>query len=183
MPVDPAPQGVELHFPPRRAMGPLALGGFGALCVILPVAALPALIPSGSADAYGLIAIAIIGTLIAPFPAFGAAFIVLAAYTLCGSLDIHVNPAAIATIRRIFGVALLRRALACSEIASIDIRPAPRYRNPLGGPRFRLVARHIAQRSRDLVIAEDLESEAAAAQMQVLIARHAGLASNLKDPA
>jgi hypothetical protein len=36
------------------------------------------------------------------------------------------------------------------------------------------VARHTAQRSHDLVVAEDLEGESAAAKIQALVARHAG---------
>jgi hypothetical protein len=43
------------------------------------------------------------------------------------------------------------------------------------GARFRLVARHTVQRKHDPVVAEDLEGEITAAEMQALIARHAGL--------
>ena len=170
------PRGIELYFPPLRAgYAPLALAAFGALCIVLPLLAVPGLVASGG-NTHGLLAIALVGIFIAPFPAFGAAFIALAVHMLAGSLTVGVNPVVISTVRRVFGIALRRRELACGEVASIETQPAPRYQNPLGtAARFCLVARHAARRKHDLVVAENLESEAAAAQMQALIARHAGL--------
>lgn len=140
----------------------------------MPMLALPALIPVGS-NAGGLLGIALIGIFIVPFPAFGAVFVVLAVVTLANSLTVNVSAARIATVRRVFGIALRRREIACTDIAAIELRPAPRYQNVFNaGTRYRLVARHAAQRNHELVVAEDLEGEIAAAKIQALIARHAG---------
>lgn len=176
MRVNQIPHGIELYFPPlRTGYGPLALAIFGALCVVLPALALPGLIPAGG-DAHGLLTIALIGIFIAPFPAFGAVFMGLAIYVLANSLTVRVSPAGIGTVRRVFGIALRRREIARGDIAAIEIQAAPRYQNALNaGTRFVLVARHAAQRKRDLVVAEDLEGETTATQTQALIARHAGL--------
>lgn len=173
------PHGIALYFPPLRAgHGPLALALFGALCIILPMLALPALVPPGG-DAHGLLGIALIGTFIVPFPAFGAAFMALAAYALANSLGVEAGLEGISTVRRVFGIALCRRTIARSDIAAIDLREAPRYRNVLSaGTRFDLVVRSADQRKREMVVAEDLESEAAAAQARALIAQHAGLQLN-----
>lgn len=173
------PHGIALYFPPLRAgHGPLALALFGALCIALPMLALPALVPPGG-DAHGLLGIALIGTFIVPFPAFGAAFMALAAYALANSLSVEAGPEGISTVRRVFGIALCRRAIARSDIAAIELREAPRYRNVLGaGTRFDLVVRGAGQRKREMVVAEDLESETAAAQARALIAQHTGLQMN-----
>lgn len=170
------PHGIALYFPPLRAgYGPLALALFGALCIVLPMLALPALVPVGG-DAHGLLGIALIGTFIVPFPAFGAAFMALAAYALANSLSVEAGPEGIGTVRRVFGIALCRRAIAHADIAAIELRAAPRYRNVLGaGTRFDLVVRSAGRHRREMVVAEDLESEAAAAHTRALIAQHAGL--------
>lgn len=167
--------GIELYFPPlRTGYGPLALALFGALCIILPLLALPVLIPAGS-DAGGLLGAALIGIFIVPFPAFGAVFMVLAIDALANSLTVSVTPAGIITVRRVCGIVLRRREISSAEIAAIELRPAPRYQNVLkSGMRYRLVARHSTQRKYDLVVAEDLEGEISATQTQALIARHAG---------
>jgi hypothetical protein len=174
--VNQTPYGIELYFPPlRTGYGPLALAFFGALCIIMPLLALPVLIPAGS-DAGGLLSAAVIGIFIVPFPAFGAVFVVLAVDALANTLRVNVSPARIVTVRRVFGIALQRHEIACADIAAIELRPAPRYQNVFNtGARFRLVARHTAQRKHDPVVAEDLEGEITAAEMQALIARHAGL--------
>jgi hypothetical protein len=170
-----AAQGAEFYFPPLRAgLQPLALAAFGILCIVLPALAFLALVPAG-ADARGLMSIVLVGIFIAPFPAFGAAFIVLAVYVLANSLTVRVDPAAISTVRRVFGIVLSRRRLEREQIAAIEAQPAPRYHNPLGGRRLCLVARHHVQRKFDLVVADNLDGEDAAARMRSELERHAGL--------
>jgi hypothetical protein len=177
--VTPTPHGIALYFPPLRAgHGPLALALFGALCIALPMLALPALIPHGG-DAHGLLGIALIGTFIVPFPAFGAAFMALATYALANSLSVEAGPEGIRTVRCMLGIALRRRTIARGDIAAVELREVPRYRNVLGaGTRFDLVVRSTGQPGREVVVAEDLESEAAAEQTRALIVRHAGLHMN-----
>lgn len=176
MQVNQTPHGLVLYFPPLRAgYGPLALAAFGALCIALPMLSLPALVPVGG-DAHGLLGIALIGTFIVPFPAFGAAFMALAAYALANSLHVQAGPEGIRTVRCVFGIALYRHAVAHADIVAVELRETPRYRNVLGAAtRFDLVVRGAGQRKREVVVAEDLDSEAAAVQARALIAQHAGL--------
>jgi hypothetical protein len=77
------------------------------------------------------------------------------------------------------GIALRRRTIARGDIAAVELREVPRYRNVLGaGTRFDLVVRVTGRPRREVVVAEDLESEVAAEQTRALIARHAGLPMN-----
>jgi hypothetical protein len=173
-----AAQGVEVHFPPLRApAAAFGLAVFGATCVLLPLLAAGGLVPAGASETYGLLAIVLIGAFIAPFPVFGAVFIALAVYMLANSLTVRADAAGIFTVRRLFGVAIRRRALARTELAGIETGPAARYQGLLSAePCFRLVARHTSQRARDVVLADSVRGERAAGELRALIARHAGLA-------
>ncbi len=170
--------GIELYFPPLRApAGALGLGLFGALCVALPLFALSGLLPMGGNEAHSLLALALLGAFVAPFPVFGAVFVGLAVYLLANSLTVTVSSSAIRTVRRVFGLALKRRELKCADIASLEAQSAAKYQSVFSAePYYRLAARHATLRHNDLVIAESLQGEALMAQMQALIARHARLA-------
>ncbi len=205
------PDGIELYFPPLRApAGALGLGLFGALCLALPLFALSGLLSTSESNAHDLLAITLLGAFVAPFPVFGVVFIGLAVYMLANSLTVSVNPSAIRTVRRVFGLVLNRRELKCADIVSLEAQIAAKYQSLFSTePYFRLVARrtrrgeargrgsaqatgtmpllahdfreevarHATLRKNDLVVAESLQGEALMAQMQALIARHAGLAA------
>ncbi len=166
--------GIELYFPPLRTPEvALLLGLFGMVCMALPLFALAG-VPAGGA--HGLLAITLLSAFVAPFPVFGAVFVALAAYMLANSLTVSVNASAIRTVRRVFGLAFSRRELKCAEITGLKAQIAAKYQELFSRePYFRLVARHATLRRKDLVVAESLKGEAMMAQMQALIARHAGL--------
>jgi len=171
---------IELYFPPLRAPGAaIALGVFGVLCLALPLFAISgALGAIGGSAAHGLMSIVLIGAFVAPFPVFGAVFVWLAVYTLANSLTVIVNPSAIHTVRRVFGLKVSERELKRAEIAALEAQAAAKYQGLFSAePVFRLAARHATLRKKNLVVAESLQGEAMTAQVQALIARHAGLAA------
>lgn len=155
--------GIELYFPPLRdAGGALALGAFGVLCIALPLAAVYALVPPGVPVPYGLLVLALIGGLIAPFMLCGIAFVCLAAWMAANSLWISANPARIVAVRRLFGIVVSQRKALCTSIATIESDVPARFQNAFSSEtRYRLVARSRAGRSDDLVVAESLRGSAA----------------------
>jgi hypothetical protein len=169
---------IELYFPPLRApVAALALGFFGVVCLALPLLAISgALAAMGGSAAHDLLIIALLGAFVVPFPVFGAVFIALAVYLLANSLTVTVSPSNIRVVRRVFGLKLRGRELKRAEIAALEAQTAARYQSVFSAePTFRLVACHATLRKNDLVIAESLRGEAMTAQVQALIARHAGL--------
>jgi hypothetical protein len=169
---------IELYFPPLRApVAALALGFFGVVCVALPLLAVPGALPvTGGSAAHGLLVIALLGAFVVPFPVFGAVFVAIAVYLAANSLTVTVSPSAIRTVRRVFGLKFSERELKRPEIAALEAQAAARYQNVFNAePNFRLVARHATLLKNDLVVAESLRGEAMTAQVQALIARHAGL--------
>lgn len=169
---------IELYFPPLRApAAALALGFFGVVCLALPLFAVSgALATIGSNPAHGLLIIALLGAFVVPFPVFGAVFVALAVYLLANSLTVTVSPSAIRTVRRVFGLKLSERELKRPEISALEAQSAAKYQGLFSAePNFRLVARHATLRKNNLVVAENLQGEAMMAQVQALIARHAGL--------
>jgi hypothetical protein len=171
---------IELYFPPLRApAAAIALGVFGVLCLALPLFAISGTLGAiGGSAAHGLMSLVLIGAFVAPFPAFGAVFVWLAVYALSNSLTVTVNPSAIRTVRRVFGLKVSERELKRAEIAALEAQAAAKYQGLFSAePIFRLVARNATTRKKNLVIAESLQGEAMTAQVQALIARHAGLAA------
>ncbi len=170
------PDGIELYFPPLRAPEVAAmLGMFGVVCIVLPLFAIAALL-GGSSEAYGLLAIALASSFVAPFPIFGAVFIALAVYLLANSLTVTVSPAAIRSVRRVFGLCVRRREINCREVAALEEGVAAKYQSLFSDqPRFRLIARHAKPSQHDVVVAETLAGEAMLAQVRSLIAENAGL--------
>ncbi len=171
------PDGIELYFPPLRAPEVATLlGMFGVVCMVLPLLAVSALLAAGGSAAYGLLAIALVSSFVAPFPIFGVVFVALAAYLLANSLTVTVNPSTIRSVRRVFGICVRRREIRCRDIAAIEDRIAAKYQSLFSAePRFRLIARHATQSQHDVVVAETLAGEAVLAQVHALISGHAGL--------
>jgi hypothetical protein len=154
--------GIELYFPPLRdAAAALALGAFGVLCTALPLVAVDALVPAGVPLPYGLMVLALIGGIVAPFMLCGIAFVGLAVYMVANSLRVSVSASRITASRRAFGLPLSRHELACSEVREIEAEIPSRFQNAFGaGTSYRLVARARAGRARDVVVAESLSGEA-----------------------
>lgn len=168
--------GIELYFPPLRALrGAAALGGFGVVCVALPIAALFGLVAASGSHAHSMLAIVLTGAFIVPLAVFGAVFVALAVYLAANSLTVNVGTAKITTLRRVFGLPLARRAMRCGEIAAIEPRPAARYESLFSAePCYGLIARNNVHRS-EMVVAEGLCGEALAIRVGSLIASAAGV--------
>lgn len=161
-------EGIEFNFPPLRDGGTaLALGGFGVLCVILPLAAVYALVPPGVPVPYGLLVLALIGGLVAPFMLCGVAFVCLALYMAANSLQVTAGPARIMAVRRLCGWAVSRRELPCAAIASIESDVPARFQNAFSTETtYRLIARAKSGRSADMVVAESLRGSAQVEQIK-----------------
>ena len=153
--------GIELYFPPLRdAAAALALGAFGVLCTVLPLAAVDALVPAGVPLPYGLMVLALIGGIVAPFMLCGIVFVALAVYMAANTLRVSVNASRIIAVRRAFGLRVSRHELACPEITEINADIPSRLQNPFRtATSYRLVARARAGRARDVVVAESLSGE------------------------
>jgi len=128
---------------------------------VFPLAAAFTLVPPGVPGAYGLLVLALIGGLIAPFMLCGLVFVALGAYMLANSLRVSANPLRIITHRRAFGLPLSTRELMCSELAILDAEILARFQNAFSAETiYRLVARAKTGRSGDLVVAESLRGQA-----------------------
>lgn len=154
--------GIELYFPPlRNRAAALPLGVFGVLCTVLPLAAIDALVPPGVPLPYGLLVLALIGGIVAPFMLCGIVFVGLAVYMVANSLHVSVNAMRITAFRHAFGLPVSRRELACSEVREIEAEIPSRFQNAFGaGTSYRLVARARSGRACDVVVAESLAEEA-----------------------
>lgn len=154
--------GIELYFPPlRNGSAALPLGVFGVLCAVLPLAAIEALVPPGVPLPYGLLVLALIGGIAAPFMLCGIVFVGLAFYMVANSLRVSVDAIRITAVRHVFGLRVSRRELPCSEMREIEAEIPARFQNAFGaGTSYRLVARARAGRARDVVVAESLPEEA-----------------------
>ncbi len=171
--ITPTREGLELHFPPLRNWGAAAgFGVFGALSVALPVAAGAGLGIMEGPDAFGWLAIVLVGGFALPLLAFGVVFLALAVYLLANSLTVTVASDRIQAVRRVFGVTLYRRALGRADIEAVVALSATRLQSSFSAePRYQLVARSRTPNQAHLVIAESLRGRAA---MQQLAARIAG---------
>jgi hypothetical protein len=160
--------GVEFHFPPLRDAGAaLALSAFGVLCVVLPLAAVYALVPPGVPVPYGLLVLALIGGLIAPFMLCGIAFVCLGINMVANSLEVSASPARLVAVRRLCGFAVSRRELPCSGIAAIESDIPARFQNAFSTEAiYRLVARAKTGRGDDVVVAESLRGNALMEQIK-----------------
>jgi hypothetical protein len=139
----------------------LPLGAFGALCIVLPLAAVDTLVPPGVPLPYGLLVLALIGGIVAPFMLCGIVFVGLAFYMVANSLRVSVNATRITAFRRAFGLPVSRRELACPEVKEIEAEIPSRFQNAFGAATsYRLVARARAGRAWDVVVAESLRGEA-----------------------
>jgi len=145
----------------RNAAAALPLAVFGVLCTILPLAALDALVPPGIPLPYGLLVLALIGGIIAPFMLCGILFVGLAFYMVANSLRVSADATRVIAFRRAFGLPVSRRELACSEVREIEAEIPSRFQNAFGaGASYWLVARARAGGGRDVVVAESLPGEA-----------------------
>ena len=165
------PGGIVLDFPVLRApLVALSLGAFALLCGLMPALGLSALLPLESANASTLVSLALIGGFAAPFILASIVFAVLAVYLMANSLHVEINTEGLRTERRVFGCITKRCEIARAAIADVEPRISARYQNVFSAtPRYALVAKHESERSKDVIIAEDLAGHALMIEVRVLL--------------
>lgn len=137
------------------------------LCVVLPLAAVYALVPPGVPVPYGLLVLALIGGLVAPFMLCGIAFVCVGLYMTANSLWVSASPARLLAVRRLCGFAVSRRELLSSGIAAIEADLPARFQNVFSTETtYRLIARAKSGRSGDVVAAESLRGSAQMEQVK-----------------
>ncbi len=163
--------GIVLEFPVLRAPGvALGLAAFALLCGLMPALGLSALLPLESANASAMLSLALIGGFAAPFMLASIAFAVLAIYLLANSLRVDIDADGIRTERCIFGRITSLRQIAREDITEVEPRIGARYQNVFSAtPRYALIAHHREQRSKDVVVAEDLVGQSLMIEVRALI--------------
>jgi hypothetical protein len=132
---------------------------------------------------YGLLTLALIGGIIAPFMLCGIAFVALGIYMMANSLQVCIDANRVVTQRRLFGLAVSRRELPASEIAAIEAAIPARFQNAFGGrTNYRLIARAGSGRSHDVVVAESLYGDRVMEQTKREIELACGLGGPERHP-
>jgi hypothetical protein len=171
--VTPRAGGVELYFPPLRAAGSaLMLALFGIACSVIGLAAISGLVRSGESAAASLVALAFAGVFALPLFLLGQLFIATALWSAANSLEVEVSAAGIITVRRWFGYAVARHALAREEIAAIDSRPAAKYIGAFGGARYYCLIARGGAPPRRILIADSLQGPAMTDELRHIIIEH-----------
>jgi hypothetical protein len=162
--------GIVLEFPVMRAPGAaLGLAAFALLCGLMPALGLSALLPLESANASAMVSLALIGGFAAPFVLASVVFMVLAIYLLANSLRVEVGADGVRTERREFGYITQLRAIARADVADIEPRISARYQNIFSAtPRYALIAKHRADRGKNVILAEDLAGQALMIEVRTL---------------
>ena len=169
--------GVVLDFPVMRAPGvALGLAAFALLCGLMPALGLSALLPLQSASASAMLSLALIGGFAAPFMLASVVFALLAIYLQANSLRVEVSAGGLHTERRVFGRVTKLCVIAQDEITDVEPRISARYQNVFSAtPRYALVAKHRNERSKDVVVAEDLAGQALMVELRTLICAVLGI--------
>lgn len=140
------------------------------VCALIPATGLSALLPVANADASTMIAVALVGGLAAPFILASVAFAGLCVYTLMNALTVEISGSKIRTERRLFDRLVRVREIACADIAEVQPRISARFQNVFSPtPRYALVAKHRADRTCDVIIAEDLIGQTVMTELHALI--------------
>jgi hypothetical protein len=163
--------GLTLDFPPLRAKAPaMGLLAFALLCALMPALGLAALLPLDTANAAAWVSLALIGGFAAPFILASIMFTVLAIYLLANALHVEVRADGVHSVRRVFGWITKRCEILRSDIAEVEPRISARHQNVFGAtPRYALIARHRGERSKDVVIAEDLAGQTLMLELRTLV--------------
>ncbi len=176
-------QGIELYFRPLRTPGAtLSLALFGVACLIPGFFAAIALAPLAVSGASGMVAIWLMSIFILPFVAFGALFIIMAAYRLSNSLTVLVTAAEIRSLRRVLGFPVRDQRVPPEEVAALHA-VARRHRWLWNArPLYSIVARTRSGadptargRSRNVTVAESLGGEELMERVRTEIASAARL--------
>lgn len=162
---------ILLAFPVLRApQAALGLGIFALLCGLMPALGLAALLPLEAASATALLSLALIGGMAVPFIVASGVFAWLAVYLLTNSLRVEVSAAGVHTERRVFGRVTRRCDIARADIAAVEPRIGARHQNVFSAtPRYALIAKHALERSKDVVVAEDLAGQPLMSDLRAMV--------------
>jgi hypothetical protein len=171
------PDGIVLEFPVLRAPGAaLGLIAFAVLCGLMPAIGLSALLPLEPGNASAMVSLALIGGLAAPFMLASVVFALLAIYLLANSLRVEISAGGIRTERRVFGRVTKTSTISREAIADVKPRIGARYQNVFSAtPRYALVANPQDNRSKEVVVAEDLSGQALMVEVRTLICTALGI--------
>lgn len=160
-----------MAFAPLRAPAPaLGLLAFALLCALMPALGLAALLPLDAGNAAAWLALVLIGGFAAPFILASIVFALLAIYLLANSLHVEVGAEGARTVRRVFGRVTRRCEIARAAIAQVEPRISARYQNLFSStPRYALIATHLRERGKDVVIAEDLAGQPQMLELRALL--------------
>ena len=171
------PTGLELYFPPLRNVGTaVGFGVFGGLSIALTAAAIAG---AGLADAPGVqssLAVILVAGFALPVMVIGLAFLALSLYLPSNSLTVRAANDRIETMRRVFGLVVSTRSVACSDIAALQAQRPRQFQSQFSTEtRYRIVARSRNPQQAALVVAESLAGRAAMQHVAELLARASGL--------
>jgi hypothetical protein len=160
----------------RNVGAAAGFGAFGAVSIALPAAAAAGVALAEAPGVQSWMAMILVAGFALPLLAFGLVFIALAAYLVGNSLTVRAGPDRIVTTRRLFGLVVSGRVLACAEIAALEPQ-RPRQIQSQFSPetRYRLVARNRDPSRASLVVAESLPGRGAMEQLAEAIARASGV--------
>lgn len=177
MQVTELPTGLELYFPPLRNVGAaFGFGVFGGLSIALTAAAIAG---AGLADTPGVqssLAVILVAGFALPVMVIGFAFLALSVYLPSNSLTVRATNDRIETTRRVFGLVVSTRRVACSDIAALQIQRPRQFQSQFSTEtRYRMVARNRNPRRAALVVAESLAGRPATECMAEIIVRASGI--------
>lgn len=162
--------GIELYFPPWRIPHvALALAAFGVIACALALVGTAVMLESALANTAGVLGALMMVGFVAPLGVFGVIFLVLAVYMLANALLVRVEPAGIATSRRLFGLVVARRHVPREALAELEPEIASRHQSFFSvEPVYQLVARDATRKAR-VVVAESLQGAALMNEVKSLI--------------
>ena len=175
---------LELYFPPFRAAGSaVLLALFGLIATGIGTIGLAAVLPGAAAHAGGLMSAMLIAGFILPFVGFGVVFVGIAAFTACNALLVRIDAQGVRTWRMLLGVAVSKRVLASSDIASVDPQIVSRDQSPFRGETvYRIIALN-RDRRRRVILAESLKGEEEMEHVRALIANRVGITHSVAEAA
>lgn len=171
--VAPLATGIELYFPPLRAVGSaLMLALFGLACSMIGLAAVAGLARSSESAAANMLALAFAGVFALPLLALGQVFLAIAVWTAANSLRVEVRSAGLRMARNLFGYAVVRRDIPNEDITAIESRLAAKYVGAFGGARYYRLFARVRNFPRPLLIADSLRGPAMTEEIRQLVIAH-----------
>lgn len=171
------PTELVLYFPPLRNVGvALGFGAFGGLSIALTTAAIVGASLTDTPGVHSSLAVILVAGFALPVMIIGFVFLALSIYLPSNSLTVRAGTDRILTTRRMFGLVISNRTVACSEIAALQPQRPRQFQSPFSSEtRYRLIARNRDPQRATIVVAESLAGRAAMERTGEIIARASGI--------